>query len=59
EGGTNQLQIKSGDGHALVNSQLDNLINAMATMTPPAMGQTTLSQDQMTQLKPSLDAAWN
>ncbi|WP_162286604.1 glycoside hydrolase family 113 [Pantoea stewartii] len=57
--GANQLQIKSGDGHALVSSQLDNLISAMATMTPPAIGQTTLSQDQMTQLKPSLDAAWN
>lgn len=57
--GANQLQIKSDDGHALVNSQLDNLISAMATMAPPAIGQTTLSQDQMTQLKPSLDAAWN
>ena len=35
-------QIQTSDGHALLNNQVDNLVQAMASFAPPAVGQTTL-----------------
>lgn len=39
-------QLKTTDGaRTLLDSQLDNLVNAMASFGPPAAGQTTLPQN--------------
>ncbi|MDT8992662.1 putative Ig domain-containing protein [Curvibacter sp. APW13] len=35
-------QIKTSDGHVLLDSQVQNLVNAMAAFAPPPAGQTTL-----------------
>jgi Ca2+-binding RTX toxin-like protein len=51
-------QIKAG-GKILSDTQVANLVQTMASMTPPAMGQTTLTDAQRTQLAPVLAANWN
>ena len=51
-------QIKAG-GKTLSDTQVANLVQAMASMTPPAMGQTTLTDAQRTQLAPVLAANWS
>jgi hypothetical protein len=52
-------KIMSGDGKTLQDSQVDKLVQAMASFTPPAMGQTTLSASQQTALAPVLAANWH
>jgi Ca2+-binding RTX toxin-like protein len=55
----NQIeQFKAGDGKALLNTQVDALVNAMAQFAPPAAGQTTLSASQQTALSATLAANW-
>lgn len=51
-------QIKA-DGKTLSDTQVSNLVQAMASMTPPAMGQTTLTDAQRAQLAPVLAANWS
>jgi Ca2+-binding RTX toxin-like protein len=51
-------RIVSGDGYALMAAQVQNLVNAMASMTAPAAGQTTLSAAQIAALDPVIAANW-
>ncbi len=51
-------QIKAG-GKTLSDTQVANLIQAMASMTPPPLGQTTLTDAQRAQLAPVLAANWS
>ncbi|BCM24952.1 calcium-binding protein [Methyloradius palustris] len=53
-------QITTVDGsHTLLDTQVQNLVNAMAGLTPPAAGQTTLPAAYQTQLAPVLAANWS
>lgn len=55
----NQLdQIRSGDGKTLLDSQVQNLVAAMSSLTPPAAGQTSLSADYHSQLDAVIAANW-
>ncbi|MBS4050310.1 MAG: hypothetical protein KGZ69_03840, partial [Methylomonas sp.] len=45
-------QFKTTDGLTLLDSQVENLVNAMAAFAPPAAGQTSLPPDYQTQLAP-------
>lgn len=51
-------QIQLADGHYLLDSKVEQLVSAMAGMTPPPAGQTTLSDAQRQQLDPVLAATW-
>ena len=51
-------ELKSGNGLTLLDSQVQNLVNAMASLTPPAVGQTSLSADYQTKLNPIITANW-
>jgi Ca2+-binding RTX toxin-like protein len=46
------------DGAALLNNQVDALVNAMAQFAPPSMGETTLPDDYKTVLSPVIAASW-
>ena len=52
-------QFKTSDGRTLLDSQVNNLVNAMAAFAPPAMGQTSLSAALAEQLSPVLAANWH
>jgi hypothetical protein len=41
-----------------LDSQVNNLVNAMAAFSPPAAGQTTLSAAYATALNPVIVANW-
>ncbi|MGY6276994.1 calcium-binding protein, partial [Methylomonas sp. MgM2] len=45
-------------GLVLLDSQVENLVSAMAAFEPPAAGETTLPPDYQTQLAPVLAANW-
>lgn len=51
-------QIEAG-GKTLSDTKVANLVQAMASMTPPGMGQTTLTDAQRAQLAPVLAANWS
>ncbi|MEK7323495.1 MAG: S8 family serine peptidase [Pseudomonadota bacterium] len=51
-------QFKTAGGKTLLDSQVDNLVNAMAAFAPPAAGQTTLPPNYQTQLNPVIAANW-
>ncbi|WAR43265.1 calcium-binding protein [Methylomonas rapida] len=51
-------QFTTTDGLTLLDSQVENLVNAMADFAPPAAGQTTLPQDYQDALAPVLAANW-
>jgi Ca2+-binding RTX toxin-like protein len=51
-------QFRTTDGHLLLDSQVENLVQAMAVFSPPAAGQTTLPQNYQDQLAPVLAANW-
>jgi trimeric autotransporter adhesin len=51
-------QFNSGDGKTLLDSQVQNLVNAMAAFTPPAAGVATLPASYATTLLPVLTANW-
>lgn len=56
----NQIeQIKTVSGNTLLSAQVQNLVNAMASLTPPALGQTTLTTQQHTQLDAIISASWS
>jgi hypothetical protein len=51
-------EIRTSDGYVLADTQVANLVNAMAVFAPPAPGQTTLPQNYQDQLAPVLAANW-
>jgi Ca2+-binding RTX toxin-like protein len=51
-------QFKTSDGKTLLNSQVQNLVQAMAGFAPPAAGQTTLAQSYQNALQPTIAANW-
>lgn len=52
-------QIKTLSGNTLLSTQVQNLVNAMASLTPPSLGQTTLTSQQHTQLDAIISASWS
>ncbi|BCM25597.1 calcium-binding protein [Methyloradius palustris] len=53
-------EIATADGnHTLIDTQVQNLVNAMAGLTPPAAGQTSLPPAYQAQLAPVLAANWS
>ncbi len=51
-------QFKTSDGKTLLDSQVQNLVSAMAAFSPPAAGQTTLSASYAASLNPVIAANW-
>jgi Ca2+-binding RTX toxin-like protein len=51
-------QFKTSDGKTLLDSQVQNLVSAMAGFAPPAAGQTTLSASYAASLSPVMAANW-
>jgi len=51
-------QIKTSDGKTLLDSQVQNLVSAMAAFSPPAAGQTTLAASYATSLNPVIAGNW-
>ncbi|MBA3588948.1 MAG: hypothetical protein H0W38_05005 [Methylibium sp.] len=51
-------QFHTSDGRMLLDSQVQNLVDAMASFAPPAPGQTTLPSDYRTALAPTIAANW-
>ena len=51
-------QFKTSDGKTLLDSQVQNLVQAMASFAPPPVGQTTLTAAQQTALAPVIAANW-
>jgi Ca2+-binding RTX toxin-like protein len=51
--------FKTSDGRALQESQVQNLVNAMAAFAPPAAGQTTLSPQYQSALAATIAATWH
>ncbi|TAH10599.1 MAG: hypothetical protein EAZ11_11760, partial [Curvibacter sp.] len=51
-------QFKTSDGKTLLDSQVQNLVSAMAAFSPPAAGQTTLATNYANTLNPVIAANW-
>jgi Ca2+-binding RTX toxin-like protein len=51
-------QFKTSDGKVLLDSQVQNLVNAMSAFAPPSAGQTTLPANYATSLNPVFAANW-
>jgi Ca2+-binding RTX toxin-like protein len=51
-------QFKTADGKTLTDSQVESLVQAMASFAPPGSGQTTLPTDYQTALQPVIAANW-
>ncbi|MDR2549438.1 MAG: putative Ig domain-containing protein [Desulfobulbus sp.] len=51
-------QFKTSDNKVLLSSQVDALVNAMASFTPPTAGQTMLPPEHRAALAPVLAANW-
>jgi hypothetical protein len=51
-------QFKTSDGKTLLDSQVQKLVDAMASFTPPAAGQTTLPDNYAVALEPVIAANW-
>jgi Ca2+-binding RTX toxin-like protein len=51
-------QFKTADGSTLLDSNVQNLVNAMAAFAPPAPGQETLPPDYAAALNPVIAANW-
>ena len=51
-------EFKTSDGKVLLDSQVQNLVQAMAGFAPPAAGETTLSQSYQNALQPTIAANW-
>ncbi len=52
-------QFKTADGKILLDSQVENLVSAMAAFSPPAAGQATLPQDYQNSLSSVIAANWS
>lgn len=51
-------QFRTSDGKVLLDSQVQNLVNAMASFSVPAAGQTTLPANYANTLNPVIAANW-
>lgn len=51
-------QFKTSDGHMLTDANVQNLVQAMASFSPPAAGQTTLPSNYQTSLATVIAANW-
>ncbi len=51
-------QFKTSDGHMLSDSNVQNLVQAMASFSPPAAGQTTLPPNYQSSLSTVIAANW-
>jgi Ca2+-binding RTX toxin-like protein len=51
-------QFKSSDGKLLLDSQVENLVQAMSAFAPPAAGQTSLPSTMLDALAPVIAANW-
>lgn len=51
--------FETADGHVLLDSQVSNLVSAMAGFAPPAAGQTCMSKVVEAQLEPVIAANWH
>ncbi|WP_272947472.1 S8 family serine peptidase [Variovorax sp. JS1663] len=51
-------QFKTSDGHVLQDSQVQNLVQAMASFSPPTAGQTTLLPSYQSSLNAVIAANW-
>jgi trimeric autotransporter adhesin len=51
-------QFKTSDGKTLLDSKVQDLVSAMASFTPPAIGQTSLPSNYQTTLMPIIAADW-
>ena len=51
-------QFKTADGRILLDSQVENLVSAMASFAPPPAGQTTLNPNYQAELNPVIAANW-
>lgn len=59
DGASNHVEkIQVADGHYLMDSQVEQLVQAMASMTPPPAGQTTLTAAQHQQLDMVFASSW-
>lgn len=58
-GSSNRVEGIEAAGHTLSHASVHALVQAMAAMTPPAIGQTTLAPDYRQQLSPTLTATWS
>jgi Ca2+-binding RTX toxin-like protein len=55
----NQIEtFMTDDGLSLMNTQVDQLVQAMAAFTPPASGEIDLTANLRTQLEPVITANW-
>lgn len=52
-------QFKTSDGMVLLDSQVQNLVQAMASFSPPAAGQTSLPADYQSSLNTVIAANWH
>jgi Ca2+-binding RTX toxin-like protein len=52
-------EFKTSNGATLLQSQVQNLVSAMAAFAPPATGQTTLSASYTSSLAPVIAANWH
>ncbi|MBK9311925.1 MAG: hypothetical protein IPN12_14660 [Rhodocyclaceae bacterium] len=50
--------VETADNHLLLDSKVENLVQAMAAFSPPAAGQTTLPSNYQTALQPVIAANW-
>ncbi|MBI4755088.1 MAG: hypothetical protein HY778_06625 [Betaproteobacteria bacterium] len=57
-GSANRIERFEAGGKALLDTQVDNLVQAMAAFAPPAAGQTTLPQNYHDALAPVIAANW-
>jgi Ca2+-binding RTX toxin-like protein len=48
----------AGDGRVMTEARVEALVQAMATMAPPSVGQTNLTTEQQTALNTTIAAAW-
>ena len=51
-------EFRTSDGHVLIDTQVQNLVQAMASFAPPPPGQTTLAPSYQDSLAPLLAANW-
>lgn len=56
--GNHVEQFKTADGRTLLDSQVQNLVNAMASFAPPAQGQTSLPSNYHASLDSVIAANW-
>lgn len=52
-------QFKTSDGKVLLDSQVQNLVDAMSAFAPPTAGQTTLPANYANSLNPVIAANWH